>query len=338
MAGFDLLGIVKISDQAIDAIPVGSDIGLLEITFGDTSKKLARALKRNPKNIRAHLTDGTGQRNHNAEPGAPGEKDWDAYIKGAKKYEAIKKANPQINIYLSPRLEYDCKDQATVNKWFNIIRANAPSCIPVASAFTGWVPSGVKIEKHGNNASGDITSNDGESLSDAQQTFKQSARLFALGWLHTCNGRGSGDDGFVPPSKRPSKAFADIHDINYIKDWFTLTGDSKVKEPEIIKPYAEYYSLKDDWRERKLCYLSKILTKQTASKPEDHAPWDICTRAGKKVSVLKWYPGKVSGLNRYYCPDYCDDLVKKLGGTAATLKSGSNKIDINVIYRQGKKR
>ena len=323
--GVDLLGLAKIPDATIDAIPIGFALGLLEITFGDTTKKLNRALKRRPQAIRAHLTDGTGQRNHNAEPGAPKETDWDAYIKGAKKYEAIKKADPQITIYLSPRLEYDCKDQATVKRWFQIIKENAPSCIAVASAFTGWIPNGVLVERHGNKAFGDITSNDGESLSDAPGSYHNSGKLITFGWLHTMNGRGPGDDGFVPPSKRPIAAFSDVHDMRYCELWLTrIQGKSDVKAPELLKPYAEYYSLRDDWRERKNMFASKIMVNS----------WDAWAN-GKKISTFRYYPGTLNGLHRYYCVDYPDDIFAKAKGSTIVLKSGSKKVTLDCIFRTG---
>ena len=326
--GVDLLGIAKTPDSAIDAIPIGFAVGLLEITFGDTTKKLNRALKRKPGAIRAHLTDGTGQRNHNAEPGAPKETDWDAYIKGAKKYEAIKKANPGVAVYISPRLEYDCKDQAIVKRWFSIIKQFAPSCIPVASAFSGWIPSGVLVERHGNKAKGDLTSNDGESLSDAGPEYHESGRLITFGWLHTMNGRGPGDDGFTPPSKRPLTAFCDVHDIKYCEIWLTrVQGKSDVKPPEILKPYAEYYSLRDDWRERKNMYASKVRVNG----------WEVWAN-GKKIGQFKHYPGLLNGLHRYYCTDYPDTIFAKAKGSTVVLKSGNQKVTLDCIYRTGKMR
>jgi hypothetical protein len=334
LKGLDILGLARHDDRAIASIiPPNYALGCLLGTFGDPLPKLERLLLTGKiKAVRVHLTNGCGQRNHNEEPQYEvKETDLRGFANRALKVQALKAKFPAVDWYVSPRLEYDEANRKIVDSWFEVIRNTIPGAIPVASCVSGYRPASALVEIHGNGARGDIISNDGASLSDAPSTYCAGARKIAFGWLHTMNGRGPGDKTFVPPSKRPNNAFSTPDDLRYCVEWLNgiepkpIVSGKDIKAPEILKPYGEYYSMSDDWKEKHPALLSL-----------QHLPgFTICTVAGKVIGQARRVDPPLGKLYRYYADALAPRLRDKAGSQWTVWISGKTTYLVNLFFRQG---
>lgn len=335
MIGLDLLGLAKHDlKNIIPYLQPGTAIGALMGTFGGPLPKLEVLIKTGKiAAVRVHLTNGCGYRNGNAEPAFdPKATDYVALAKRAKAVEALAKKYPATKFYVSPRLEHDEKDPKVVNQWIKILKESAPSCTIVISAFTGYVPKGFLVEKHGNGAKADIISNDGESLTDADAAYLKNGKLITFAWIHTMNGRGPGDKAFLVPSKRKPDSFSTAKDIDYCMRWLqgkeAQPAGNLPKVPEILKPYAEYYSTAEDIREKKPVLIVKPAV----------GVLDITDLKGKKIGVARAYPGLLNGMTRYYSDLLSVDLMDKAKSQWTYWTKGKVKYLVNVLFRSGKMR
>lgn len=336
--GIDLLGLPLCDvDMIATTIEPGTAIGALMGTFGNPVPALRKLLRTGKvPAVRIHLSSGTCERANVCEwQNEIRATDYTSLAKRAQVVRDLANEFPSVKFVVSPRLEHDVKDRKVVDKWINVLRTVSSTYEICVSAFTGYVPPNVLVERHGNHATGDITSNDGESLSDAPISYLSSGRLITFGWLHSFNGRGPGDDHFVPPSQRKRGWFASIDDIKYCNKWLRTpepvppVSIPLIQAPEILKPYAEYYSEHDDVREKKPMYISK--TKVIG--------FDILTVGGTKVASAKRFAGDYHGMARYYVGSGSGDssvsLMKKLGSEWSIWKSGNKKFLVNILRRQG---
>lgn len=126
-------------------------VGVLDSTFGDPYPKLVKFKRL--KLIRVHLLNGT-LNNHTCQPR------YTQLIRAKNRLYRFSLNHPKIDIYASPSLEHGCTRRGVVHRWFSKLT----KFIPVCSAYKGYCPKNVLIEKHGSNAKGDIASNDGAIL------------------------------------------------------------------------------------------------------------------------------------------------------------------------------
>lgn len=211
IAGLDILALAKMNATMIaHEMAPKSAVGFLVGTFGDYKNNLITLCKSGKVvAIRAHLSNGPCQRNGNCELGEPTPTDFEALEKRAARLMLIMRDFPRIKVYISPRLEHDETNRAIVTRWITGIRDAAPTAIPVISAFKGYVPPDVLVEKHGNKVRADVISNDGESLFTAPPNWHRNANQLALGWIPECNGKSALQQPWVPPTQRHVQLTAD---------------------------------------------------------------------------------------------------------------------------------
>lgn len=301
LKGYDILGLAKQDIKMIGStIAKDSAIGVLEGTFGSAIPPLEKLINTGKViAFRAHLTNGTCFRNRACERGEPPAGDIKALRTRASSYEALHRRHPEVKCYLSPRLEHDEKNKELVNSWIKSIKESAPSCEIVCSAFTGYCPNGVLIEKHGNSSKGDVVSNDGESLYDANTgTYWGNGREISLAWIHRFNLRTTGEKTFTPPSKRTAKATKnDMLQINALMEPIApipptpsfCKSIKQLKAPELLKSNSEDYN-QGNARDNK----PVLIIKQKASK------FVIKSPDGKPVACATYYGPFQNGLSRYY--------------------------------------
>lgn len=151
---------------------------------------------------RVHLGNGSCLRMARCEVGEPKYNDFQVITNRARTFQLIAAKNPHVKIFLSPFVEYGCRDQGIVNTWFQIIRHEAPSCTPIASSVKGWLPPDVMHEYHGANASGDIISGDGDSNYDfPYSSWSSKAKIAAGFWCPEFNLHHK-NSTFEPPTLR----------------------------------------------------------------------------------------------------------------------------------------
>lgn len=209
--GIDVLGLaMQDCDLFLDSLPKNTAIGVLEGTFGDPLPCLERLiLAEKVSAIRVHLINGPCWRNKNCEEGEPKPTDKIALKNRAKKYQLLFERH-KIPCFLSPILEHDIKDVAQLEDIFRLLKLEAPNCSLVQSVYKGNRIPGILNEYHGNNAKGEITSNDGESIFDLDSIdYADSGSIITFAWFPALNLRLVREIQFIPPKKRKIKAKAE---------------------------------------------------------------------------------------------------------------------------------
>lgn len=156
---------------------------MLDHTFGNPYPKLSKF--RHLKSVRVHILNGT-LANHACQPR------YGQLIRGKNRLYQFSLNRPKIAIYASPSLEHGCTRRGVVKRWLSKLT----KFIPVCSAYKGYCPSSVLIEKHGANAKGDIASNDGAPLG------KLRGEQLNLLWHPCMNGRATLLPDKTPPKER----------------------------------------------------------------------------------------------------------------------------------------
>lgn len=327
--GYDILALAKQPKEVVALAEPGKALGVLQGTFGDVIPALEREIRKgNTYAFRAHLTNGTCFRNQNCEAGEPGATNYGVLKKRAIAFQQLTDRNPWTKCFLSPRLEHDEKKREVVNKWFSIIKEFAPSCTPVCSNFTGYCPGDVLSEKHGNDSTADIVSNDGKSLYDADTSkYWGHGKVLSLGWINRFNLRVSGEKEFIPPSKRTVKA----------------TKDDMLQINALMKPMAPIPPAPSICK--KVIKLTPSNTLKSNSEdynqgnPRDNKPvllikqkyqngFGVLSPTGKKVACAsnRYNLPPFENLNRYYLGECANKSNPKV------LKEAGNEW---VFYRNG---
>lgn len=338
--GQDILGLaMQDVGMVAKTLEQGQAIGVLAGTFGPTIKPLRRLLVTGKvPAFRAHLINGTCWRNRVCEAGEPRPNNIKAIRKRAKEYADLQAEFPNVKCFLSPVLEHDEKDKGLVLSWVRAIHDAAPQCEVVISAFSGWVPPGVLVERHGNDAKGDIISNDGESLFDSNSPkYRTGGRIMVLGWINRYNLRVTGEKTFTPPSKRKHKASKTdlIQAMRLLKpEWpkaqppGTCQNTRDLKDRELLKTNAEDYG-NGDARGNKPLFISKSKSQRMK----------ILSPNGKEIGCTSYYGPYEAGYNRHYVGSCSGDsgvsLMDKANHEWVFVKDGNTCVRVNSIRRKG---
>lgn len=339
--GVDILALAKQDIKMLaQNINSNSAIGVLEGTFGPAIPPLEKLIiAKKPQAFRAHLTNGTCFRNRVCEAGEPAANDFKAMRRRAIAFENLHQKYPAVTCYLSPRLEHDEKNKELVSKWFQIIKDSAPSCVAVCSAFTGYCPTGVLIEKHGNSSKGDVVSNDGaDGFQTDVQKYLAHGKILSLFWTPRMNLRLDSDKSFTPPSKRTEKLRKD--DIIHINRLFepvqevpsspkVCSKTMNLSGQEIGKPRSEDYGEKaTDRRSATPLLIAKVKVSK----------FNIYSTTNRIVACAKYF-GPFNGLNRYYVGSCSGDnavtLMDKLGNEWGFWEDNHKCYLYNSIRRSG---
>lgn len=333
--GYDFLGLgMQDCSMVAQEIDPSSTIGVLDVTFKDPRPCLTQLIATGKViSIRVHLIDGTVN-NHQCSS----QENINNVIAGAKRWAQFSAQHPEIKFYVSPFLEWGCKDSNLFHKAFEALGQYFNSAIPVCSSLIGGCPNGAtKIEGHGNIGHADIRSNDGASLFDADSwSYRQSGNNLVLGWTNCMNGRVSGEHSTpLPPLQR--------------KDWCTraevrqvvrimrepepkpiLANCDDIKAPDINKTNAEYYGAgHDDGRGNKPLLILK----------NSYPRLSIQTTGGKEVGCFKYFGPYQGGGQRHY-EGTCSGkspvaLMDALGGEWGKVIGNKLCLIYNSIRRQG---
>lgn len=341
--GYDILGLAMQPLQTIkDNYARGMCIGVLEGTFGQAIPPTENLINSGLAGCwRIHLGNGACLRAGNCGPGEIKPTDFGSIRTRARLAGELNRRHPNLPCFISPYLEHDVKDKSVVDQWLRIIKEEAPGCKPVISALTGYIPPGVLIERHGNEAKGDIISNDGASVFDSNvDKYKGGGKRVVFFWTHRFNLRYSGEKTFTQPRKRTAVLQAsELVQINRLRSataplpaWPVQCVDRReIKAPEIGKVRSEDFN-NGDPRGHKPMFISKV----KAPSFEVLAPGN-----GIKVGSAKYY-GPYSGgpgLHRYYVGSGSGDnpvqLMDKQRNEWGFWKSGRTCYAYNAIRRLG---
>lgn len=335
--GLDILGLAKHDANMIaQEIDNGTAIGYLDSTFGNPYPNLGALLASGKvPAIRGHLRDFTCYRGGRCPSGYPSASDPRPVEEAAKRLSRFLGTHSGVTCYVSPALEHDVKDRKIVEKWYAILKRVVPSCIPVCSAFTGYCPSGVLVERHGNSGRADLRSNDGDSLFDSNSAaYRTSGRVLTFGWIPEFNGRVSGEKEFIAPLKRINWAGRDLvrQAVRVMRkpEPQPVTKCKQIKAPELFKTNAEYYGkAKDDGRGNKGLWITS----------KAYPRIDIVALEGRSVGCLKYFGPFSGGGYRHYVGTCSGEtpvgLMDKLGSEWGLLKAGGSCWLFNAIRRQG---
>lgn len=336
--GLDLLGLARMDVRMLlRNIEPETAIGVLAGTFGDYRPNLTKLLDSGKvPAVRVHLSNGSCARNRVCEVGEPRAIDYRLIGQRAKRVEALANLYPEVEFFVSPRLEYDETDGSIHRNWVEVLMHNAPTCRMIFSPFAGSVPKNAATERHGNHAKGTIISNDGEALSDAPADWAEGGSFLSLAWLHTMNGRGSSQhDVFVVPSKRKASWFCDQGDIEYCNAWLKgiekrpkVPGARLLRAPEAWKPVADYSQNRTDTGQKCGCLLIKERLPEFA----------IETLKGRRIGTLRHVEGLNKGRHRYYASARGVELAKRAGSQWVVFRSGKVRLLVNCLFRMGEQR
>ena len=344
LKGLDLLGLARMDAKMIsEEIDNGTAIGTLDSTFGDPYPKLGLLASTGKVSAyRVHLRDFTCYRSSHCPPGYPAQNDTRPIRKAALRLAAFQ-SHYNIPCFVSPALEHDVRGARDTTSWFRILDEVLPNCVPVCSAFTGYCPKvtpngrRILIEKHGNSVNGDVVSNDGASIFDADtSTYFGRGKVLSFAWDYSFNGRVSGESVFAPPLKRvdwPTKAGIK-HSVAILRSGTQrpqVTGCSPIRKPELFKTNAEYYGKnQDDGRGNKGLFISQ---KYVGTRIE------VTSLGGKSVGLLRYFGPYSGGGFRYYLGSGSGQtpirLMQDLGGEWGLLRWRGGCRVFNAIRREG---
>ena len=336
--GLDLLGLAKLDAETIaKQIDNNSAIGALAGTFGDIRPNLARLLDtQKVVAVRIHLIDGTPL-NH----ACAGNVTSLSLLK--KKIALVKNLMQQyanVTVYLSPVLEYSCKDQNIVNAWFALINHDYPTAIPVCSTNgQGFCPSGVLKEMHGG-GSGDVVSGDGVSTFDTNSIkYRSAGKYLVLSWHNCCNGRLTSEkqeDYVPPPPLRKNFCVTDeteqlVRILRPPPPTPTLSGCPVIDKPDINKPRSENYgsASKDTRQNKNAMILTKKFSKMSIQRLDGKEVGCFLRYDPPATTGYRYYEGNCSGKNPI-------QLMDSLGGNEwGKVVSGKSCYIFNSIRRLG---
>ena len=333
--GLDLLGVAMMRAEVVaKEIDPNSALGFLDVTFGDPYPKLKKILDTGKiVAVRGHLGDGTV----NGHICSNDERNLALLSPRAKKFAAFMSQYPNIKQYISPWLEHGCADPKLVNSWYDQLRKDAPQATLVCSAFRGYCPPNVLKDIHGNTGQGDVTSNDGASLFDADSVqYRNSGKVLTLGWTNCMNGRVTGEKSApLVPIKRVD--WCEEGDIKQAVKLMrepqakpSVPGCVDISQKEILKTNAEYYGKgKDDGRGNKPMFITKNIYKRLS----------IQNLKGKEVGCMNYYGPFIDGRQRHYVGNCSKQtpiqLMDALGSEWGLMKAGKQCWYYNAIRREG---
>lgn len=310
MFGLDLLGLAhpKFSAQkAIQATPQGFAIGVFDSTFGDVLRSL-RIMLRTGKYpaCRVHLW---WSNQHVICP-------LNVVKSRAPLYQKLAQEFPGVKFYLSHSCEYNERSLQNVKKRVALLRALAPSCIPVNSVWKGPTTHDAITEHHGSKTrakSGEIVSTDGESAYDLDVkkwiAANQKASIIFL-WGLRFNLREIPDPGQTPPPPKQRQAAPSLEYIKSVAELFCEPGN-----PPTPQFHSNFKPLK-----KPLLWKTHAEDSQGISDPRENMPIAILPFAAPYVDMvdatgdnlgrlIHGGTGPVAKTHRYY----------------AGMKGGSNK-------------
>lgn len=353
--GYDVLGVAKYCKRFLAAPELPAMSTLLN-TFGDPIPCIRkRAARGNLKLVQVDLIDATCWRNGVCPPGVPRPDDLRVIRKRAATIQRLAEEFPAVEWWVSPALEHDVKNPATVKKMMEAAQAGCPKCKVINSPFTGAKPEGYKVELHGTKVKAFAISADGASSFDAdnirtdgnQFQHRISGEYKTFLWWNELNLRCSGEKTFTPPLTRTEKPtmdqFIQAHAIAQPEPEIpgivppTCQIVDTLKAPEIYKPNAESYcngQVKDARGNKPLLIIKR--------KGNAGERLKVMAPNGREVGCFKYWGTfqDIPGAHRYYIGDCSGqtpaELMKDFGGEWGYVQTGPGRcLRINAVRRLG---
>lgn len=336
--GYDLLGLPRFCKEFLNA-PKLPYFSVMMRTFGDPIPCIKKRIARGGiTDIQIDLRDATCWRNRKCPAGTPKLDDWNDMKSLVSEINPLVKQNPEINWWISPYLEHDIKDKATILKACSVIKNNCPSCKCVNSPFSGVRETGLPLELHGTKVTAWSVSGDGASTLDADNIRRDcsvkrakqklctpfqhrlSGDKFTAAWINEFNLRVTGEKTFTMPKERTCKPTADLFEQVYS---VMISPEPKIptkpaicktvrrlkcSSGEINKTNAEAYAPcphKDKRGNRNLLILNKA--------GQSNEKLDIYSSRGEKVGCFKYYaPFTTPNTYRWYIGDCSGETPAQL--------------------------
>lgn len=353
--GYDLLGLAMYCDNYL-ASPTLPAVSTLLATFGNPMPCIEKKiLQGGITAVQVDARDATCWRNKVCPPGTPSLTDWNYMLARVQNINQYAVKYPQIAWWISPYLEHDFKDDATILKACSVVKQGCPTCRCINTPTSGSArPPGIPVEEHGTKVRGFSVSGDGGDSADADN-IKNDGNNFqhrlagsnqTYYWVPEFNLRCSGEKTFTPPKERTAKPpvwmFRMAHKIMMTaEDPFPAVPPQcmtvrQVAAPEIIKPLSESYcnGQNPDVRGNK-----PLLIIRRPGKSDERLP--ILRPDGQQIGCARFYGTLgTNGLYRYYVGNCSGqnpwELSQALGQEwgYALLGNGSC-LRFNSLRRQG---
>lgn len=294
MYGLDYLGLPKFTDLAVREHPQGWAAGCFAITFGDAFSSVDKLLAtgRCPL-FRVQLLW--------SDVHAFGDKDIPEVRKLAKKYELLKRKYPSVVIEISPFCEHNL---AAPDKYLDIVKQEAPSCVPVNTPYKGAMSRKYKNEVHGMAKAPRGAYNfswDGTSCVDAdvEKSKAQHSSAQVYFWWHPAfNGRLNTNDKTPRPQRKAWPTSDLIDSMIYLKD---AAGEVKYPKNYLWKSHADRHSTPPEPRAYKPVLIMPAKAKRV----------ELVADNGQVIASAGPAQPFNDGRFRYYWPDFGYKLAEK---------------------------
>jgi hypothetical protein len=284
--GLDFLALPKYVHTVVREMPEGWCLGSFANTFGDALPAVETVLKtgRVPM-VRMQLLWSDSH--------TFGDKDIPVIRREAKRYQQLKKRFPHIEVELSPFCEHNLQNP---DRYLDIVREEAPDCIPVNVPWKGAFSQKYKNEIHGDhkaprgvyNYSLDGTNGPDANMTALKETHADASCFFF--WHCRFNLKWSMKDT-TPRPQRAAKPDSNLIDsVIYLH---REKGETRVPKGVLLKSHAEKHGAIDYKGDKLLIIL-----------PEKGNRIELKTRNGQTVDVLRYYGPFDGGGYRYYSQGY----------------------------------
>ncbi len=322
--GLDFLGLPKYADLVRREHPQGWALGAFARTFGDALPHIGRILAtgRVP-HVRMQLLWSDSH--------TFGDRDIPAITKEARRYQKLKQDFPGVVFELSPFCEHNLQSP---DRYLEIVKNEAPDCVPVNTPWRGAFSKKFKNEIHGQHAKpkGDYNfSFDGTPCVDSDvEKFKagQSDADVFFFWTSQFNGRKNPSD----PTPRPKrKAWPTSDLIDSIVYLHRKKGGTKLDKKHLLKSHSDQHFNVPAPRELKPVFITPISAPYVEAIASNG---QVVARSGGKQPFEngKW---------RYYFPSFGYAMSEKArriqgGDPVVTLIANGRVIGrVNLAYREG---
>ena len=323
MFGLDFLGLAKFKDVAFREFPEGWALGFFDNTFGDALPAAERIIAsgRCPL-IRVHLLW--------SDRHSFGDSDIKKVRKLSRKYQALKQRHPNLIVEISPFCEHNLKNP---DKYLDIVKQEAPDCIPVNTPDKGAFSKRYKNETHHSSkrpAGKYNFSYDGISAVDADvmrdKKTHSGADVFFF-WIPQFNGRKTTKDTTPRPQRKAWPTSELIDSVIYLrKD----SGVVTLPKNYLLKSHAEQHTTPAEPRAFKPVFII----------PQKVNRVELVARNGQVIAVSSGPQPYEDGRWRYYFSQYGYQISEKAariqGDGLVTAKIGNQqKFKLNAAFRGG---
>lgn len=323
MYGLDYLGLAKFADLATKEHPEGWAAGAFAVTFGNALPAVDKLLAtgRCPL-FRVHLLWSDAH--------AFGDRDIPEVRKLARQYELLKRKYPNVVMEISPFCEHNLNNP---DKYLDIVKQEAPSCVPVNTPYKGAISRKYTNEVHGSHKAPRGAYNyswDGSSCvdGDVEKSKAAHAKAQVYFWWHpSFNGRKNAND-ITPRPERKSWPTSDLIDsVIYLRN---AAGEVRYRPNYLWKSHADRHETPPELRAYKPVLIM----------PDKAKSVTLVADNGQVIATASPAQPFNDGRFRYYWPDFGFKLAEKAvrihnKPTAKLMVDGRQMAVVNPAFRGG---